>query len=175
MDIYKLIKDAKQGDKDALVQLIMAEEQDYYKLAYIYMRNKEDALDALEDMIVTLYESIHRLKKEEAFYSWSKTILVNRCKKLLSKKKNLFSLDKVREEASEGGFKQKDEQIILEKHLSKLNKKHQEVLKLRYFLDLDYKSISDLLNIPIGTVKSRISVGIRRLKESLGGEGYERS
>ncbi|WP_432666412.1 sigma-70 family RNA polymerase sigma factor [Wukongibacter baidiensis] len=175
MDIDKLIKDAKQGNKDALVQLIMAEKQDYYKLAYTYMRNKEDALDALEDMIVILYESIHRLKKEEAFYSWSKTILVNRCKKLLAKRKSFFSLESVREEASEGGFEQKDEQLILERHMAKLNRKHQEVLKLRYFLDLDYKSISDLLNIPIGTVKSRISIGIRRLKESLGGEGYERS
>lgn len=175
MDIDKLIKGAKQGDKDALVQLIMARKQDYYKLAYTYMRNKEDALDVLEDMIVILYESIHSLKKEEAFYSWSKTILVNRCKKLLAKKRNLFSLDTVREEAIEGGFKEKDDQLILEKHLSKLNKKHQEVLKLRYFLDLDYKSISNLLKIPIGTVKSRISVGIKRLKKSLGGEGYERS
>ncbi|WP_432403091.1 sigma-70 family RNA polymerase sigma factor [Wukongibacter sp. M2B1] len=175
MDIENMIKEAKQGDRDALVQLIMAEKQDYYKLAYTYMRNREDALDALEDMIVTIYENIHRLKREEAFYSWSKTILVNRCKKLLANRKKLFSLESVREETSEGGFDQKDEQLILERHMAKLNKKHQEALKLRYFLDLDYKSISDLLNIPIGTVKSRISIGIRSLKKSLGGEGYERS
>lgn len=173
MDIEKLIKKAKRGNKEALVQLIMAQKQDYYKLAYTYMRDKEDALDALEDMIVTIYENIHRLKKEEAFYSWSKTILVNRCKKVLLKNKKVISLDNVEEKAHEGGFKQKEERLLLDKHLSGLNKKHQEVIKLRYFLDMDYRTISDMLNIPVGTVKSRIPIGLKKLKESFGGEGYE--
>lgn len=175
MDIEKLIRKAKRGDKDALVELIMDKKQDYYRLAYTYMRNKEDALDALEDMIVTIYENIHRLKKEEAFYSWSKTILVNRCKKLLLKNKKVISLDVVVDGVHEEGFKQKEERLMLDKHLSGLNKKHQEVLKLRYFLDLDYRTISDMLNIPVGTVKSRISIGLKKLKESFGGEGYEGS
>lgn len=93
MDTEVLVKKAKRGDKDALVQLIIAQKQDYYKLAYVYMNNKEDALDAMEDMIVALYESIYKLKKEEAFYSWSKTILVNCCKKLLRTKKNVVYMD----------------------------------------------------------------------------------
>ncbi|QUH24695.1 RNA polymerase sigma factor [Serpentinicella alkaliphila] len=49
-----------------------------------------------------------------------------------------------------------------------------EVIKLRYFLDLDYETIGRILKIPIGTVKSRISVGINKLKESLGGDINER-
>ncbi|MCT4564839.1 MAG: sigma-70 family RNA polymerase sigma factor [Maledivibacter sp.] len=175
MDIEKLIKKAKKGDKDALVQLIMEKKHDYYKLAYTYMRNKEDALDALEDMIVIIYENIHKLKKEEAFYSWSRTILVNRCRNLLVKNKKIISLEVVEDKGEEGGFKQKEERLMLDKHLSRLNKKHQEVLKLRYFLDLDYRSISDMLKIPVGTVKSRISIGLKKLKESFGGEGYEGS
>lgn len=58
----------------------------------------------------------------------------------------------------------------MEKHLSQLDNKYQEVLKLRYFLDFDYKSIADIMKIPVGTVKSRISTGLKKLKESLGGE-----
>lgn len=65
MDIEVLIRKAKQGDKEALVQLIMAEKKDFYKLAYLYMRNEEDALDALQDTIVILYENIHKLKKHD--------------------------------------------------------------------------------------------------------------
>jgi RNA polymerase sigma-70 factor (ECF subfamily) len=54
--------------------------------------------------------------------------------------------------------------------MSKLNQRHQEVIKLRYFLDLDYNTIAAMLKIPVGTVKSRISIGLQKLKESFGGE-----
>ncbi|MBC2580030.1 RNA polymerase sigma factor [Clostridium sp. DJ247] len=170
MDIEILIKKAKQGDKEALVQLIMAQKKDFYKLAYLYMKNEEDALDALQDTIVILYENIHNLKKHEAFYSWSKTILVNCCKKLLKKNKKIVPLDYVKEEPYEECFDKKNEQIILQKHLSNLKEKYQEVIKLHYFLDLDNETIAKIINVPVGTVKSRIFNGIKKLKESLGGD-----
>lgn len=166
-----LVKEAKQGDKEALVQLIMAKKQDYYKLGYIYMKNSEDALDAMEDMIVILYECIHKLKKEESFYSWSKTILVNCCKNSLRKNKKIILLERTKEIFYEDTFQQKDEALVLEEYLAQLHQKHQEVIKLRYFLDLDYKTIAKLLKVPIGTVKSRISIGLKKLKERIGGEG----
>jgi len=174
VDIELLVKKAKNGHKDALVQLVMEKKQDYYKLAYIYMKNKEDSLDAMSDMIVILYEKIHQLKKPESFYSWSKTILVNCCKKLLKEKNKIVSLDIVEKQGYEDELGVKHEQIAIEEHLSKLNEKHQEVIKLRYFLDLDYQTISDILKIPVGTVKSRISIGLKNLKESLGGDEFER-
>lgn len=175
MDIEILVSRAKKGDKDALVQLIMAQKEDYYKLAYIYMKNKDDALDAMEDMIVILYEKIYKLRNHKSFYSWSKTILVNRCKKLLKQKKKIISIEAIEEMSYEVDFKSKDEALTLERHLSRLNKKHQEVIKLRYYLDLDYQTISNILKIPLGTVKSRVSIGLKKLKVSLGGEWYERN
>lgn len=175
VDIELLVKKAKKGHKDALVQLVMEKKQDYYKLAFIYMKNKDDSLDAMSDMIVILHEKIHQLKKPEAFYSWSKTILVNCCKKILKERNKIVSLEIVEEQGHEGGLRTMDEQIMVEEHLSKLNEKHQEVIRLRYFLDLDYQTISDILKIPLGTVKSRISIGLKNLKESLGGDEIERS
>ncbi|SCG84376.1 RNA polymerase sigma factor sigV [Proteiniborus sp. DW1] len=175
MDIELLVKKAKKGHKDALVQLVMEKKQDYYKLAFIYMKNKDDSLDAMSDMIVILHEKMHQLKKPEAFYSWSKTILVNCCKKILKERNKIVSLEIVEEQGHEGGLRTMDEQIMVEEHLSKLNEKHQEVIRLRYFLDLDYQTISDILKIPLGTVKSRISIGLKNLKESLGGDEIERS
>jgi RNA polymerase sigma factor, sigma-70 family len=170
MDIEILVKKAKQGDKEALVQLIMEQKKDFYKLAYLYMKNEEDALDALQDTIVILYENIHKLKKTDSFYSWSKTILVNCCKKLLKENKKIIFLDYIKEELYEEDFDKKNEQIILQKHLSNLKEKYQEVIKLHYFLDLDNETIGKIINIPVGTVKSRIFNGLKKLKESLGGE-----
>lgn len=150
----------------------MAQQSEYYKLAYVYMKNKEDALDAMQDMIVILYENISKLKKEEAFYSWSKTILVNSCKNKLSKSKKLVSIDEIKEQSIDEVYDNPEDKIVLNKYLSKLSDKHQEVIKLKYYLDLDYETISQILKIPLGTVKSRLNSGMKILKESLGGEYY---
>lgn len=170
METEELVKKAKQGNKEALVQLIMAQKQDYYKLAYVYMRNPEDAMDAMEDMIVILYENIGRLKKEDSFYSWSKTILVNCCRNSLKKKNKVILMDAFHEEDGSDHIGQKNEQLSLEKHLEELNIKQKEAIKLHYFMDMDYQSIAETLKVPIGTVKSRISIGLNRLKAVLGGE-----
>lgn len=170
MDIKLLIVQAKKGDKEALLKLVIDKQTEYYKLAYVYIKNNEDALDAMQDMIVILYENISKLKKEESFYSWSKTILVNLCKNKVKKKKSLIFLDDMKDQAIDEVYDNPDDKIVLEKYLSKLSDKHQEVIRLRYYLDLDYESISEILRIPLGTVKSRLSVGIKQLKESLGGE-----
>jgi len=174
VETRELVEKAKSGDKEALIKLIMDKKQEYYKLAYVYMKNEADALDALSDMIVILYENIHQLKRDEAFCSWSKTILINCCKKILNKRKKIIYLENIKEveevKEEEEFIEKKHQEILIENYISRLKSKHQEVIKLRYFLDLDYESIADILKIPIGTVKSRISIGLKKLKESLGGE-----
>nr|WP_276536747.1 sigma-70 family RNA polymerase sigma factor [Tissierella carlieri] len=162
-----LIKQAKNGDKESLLQLVMAQKTDYYKLAYVYMKSEDDALDAMQDMIVILYEDIHKLKKDDAFYSWSKTILVNSCKNMLRKKKKIISLENIKEEGIYEAYENPEDKMVLEKYLSNLSPNHQEVIKLRYFLDLDYETIGQILKIPLGTVKSRISIAMRNLRESM--------
>jgi RNA polymerase sigma-70 factor (ECF subfamily) len=79
--------------------------------------------------------------------------------------------DTLQEEQQDNTVEQKDEQLSLEKHLGELNAKQQEAIRLRYFMDMDYQSIAEILKIPVGTVKSRISIGLNKLKEVLGGEG----
>ena len=66
-----LVKSAKDRDKEALVNLIMERKNEFYKLAYVYTENKEDAM---ENMIVILYQQIRKLKNDEVFYSWSKNL-----------------------------------------------------------------------------------------------------
>lgn len=165
-----LIKQAKNGDKEALLQLVINQNLDYYKLAYVYMKNESDSLDAIQDMIVVLYENIHKLKKDEAFYSWSKTILVNSCKSILRKNKKIISLEDLKEDRAYEAYDNPEDKIVLEHYLSKLSPAHQEIISLKYFLDLDYETIGQILKIPLGTVKSRLSIGMKNLKESIGGD-----
>ncbi len=170
MDKIQLVKGAKAGSKEALVQLIMDNKKEYYKLAYVYTGRQEDALDAMADMIVILYENIYKLKDEQAFDSWSKTILVNCCKSLLRKRKKLIFLEKLEEKGYQENLASKESKIDLDNYLQKLNPGQQEAIKLKYFLDMDNATISQVLKVPIGTVKSRISLGLKKLKEYMGGE-----
>jgi RNA polymerase sigma-70 factor (ECF subfamily) len=170
MDIADMVNKALSGDKEALIQLVMNKKSEYYKLAYVYMGNKDDAMDAMEDMILILYENIKRLKDPDAFYSWSKTILVNCCKSIMRKNKRIIPVFEHAETEYVDDFDSKEHGIDIAKAMKKLNKHQQEAIKLRYFLDMDYARISVLTNTPVGTVKSRISIGLKKLKEVIGGE-----
>lgn len=174
----RLVKKAKKGNKEALLQLIMAEKDAYYKLALAYMGNTHDAMDALEDMIVSLYEKIDQLKKEDAFYSWSKTILVNSCKALLRRQKKLVLIDdwNKQDESESDHALTSDPYISSEQHMDiqelllHVNEQQKEAIQLKYFHDLDYQTIAEITNVSIGTVKSRIFQGLKKLREHYGGD-----
>ncbi|WP_432352915.1 sigma-70 family RNA polymerase sigma factor [Sporosarcina sp. A2] len=181
MRIVRLVKKAKKGNKDALLQLINEQQDEYYRLALTYMGNPHDAMDAMEDMIVSLYQSIPQLKKEELFYSWSKTILVNRCKKLLQKQQTIILMETDDESFNEtikpfdgpSSFKQTEQHLDLTEMLAQLNPKQREAIELQYFHDLELQTIATMTHVPIGTVKSRISQGLKKMREQHGGDWHE--
>ncbi|GEN45608.1 sigma-70 family RNA polymerase sigma factor [Alkalibacillus haloalkaliphilus] len=173
MDLKILVKQAKQQNQDALIELIMAQKDDYYRLAYVYVKNESDVLDAMQDMIVTCFEKIDQLKDPNKFYSWSKTILVNECKNILRKKKKVVPMEKLKQEPKADRTSRHDDLLAIEQEIHHLNEKQQEAIKLRYVLDLDIKTIAALTETSEGTVKSRLSNGIKKLREKLGGVGHE--
>ncbi|KFN06534.1 RNA polymerase sigma factor [Paenibacillus macerans] len=178
MKVSHLVKQAQKGNKEALLQLVIADQDAYYRLAYAYMGNEHDAMDAMEDMIVTLYEKIDQLRKGEAFYSWSKTILVNRCKTLLRKKARFLPLEDERGPslaalADNHPYRYSESEMDMQVLLSHLNAQQREAIELRYVHDLPYQTIADITGAPLGTIKSRISQGIQKLKVMIGGDRYE--
>ncbi|MCR8656769.1 RNA polymerase sigma factor [Paenibacillus endoradicis] len=181
MNVVKLVKKAKKGDKEALLQLIMSEKDTYYRLAYSYTGNQEDALDALEDMIVILYEKIQQLHKVESFYSWSKTILVNCSKSLLLKRNKLLLIDdlngiehnELSSSNKEDAYRKSEQQIDLQSLLLHINDHQREAIQLKYFHDLDNQTIADITKVSLGTVKSRIFEGLKKLREKYGGDVNE--
>lgn len=170
MDTASLLKRARSGDKDALTELIMAKKDVYYRLAYMYTGNREDALDCLQDMTVKLFDNIRKLRNTDAFYSWSRTILVNLCKATLKRKGRVIALDDTREEAFHEDYTASEERQDILVCLNRLSSIQQEVIKLRYFMDMDYETIARVSGIPVGTVKSRIFSGMSRLRELFGGD-----
>lgn len=171
MELKYLVKKAQNGDKEALLKLILQEKDNYYRLAFVYMKNQQDAEDMVQDMIISLYDNIKSLHKEDSFYSWSKTILVNQCKRNLGNRSRMIPMESIKEEAVE--FPEDEERMDLDYYLSHLGENHQEAIRLRYYLDMDYKAISEILQIPLGTVKSRLNSAMDKLRSVMGEENQD--
>ena len=174
MNVVRLVRKAKKGNKEALLQLIMDQRDNYYRLALTYMGNSNDAMDAMEDMIVSLYENLQQLKKETAFYSWSKTILVNRCKQMLKKQQKTVLMDEwVSREDAHDPYRHSEQQMEIAELLKFVNELQKEAIQLKYLHDLDYETIAAMTNVSIGTVKSRIFQGLKKIREQYRGENDE--
>jgi RNA polymerase sigma factor (sigma-70 family) len=168
--VLSLVQRAKGGDKEALLELICDQKKDYYNIAYVYTENKQDALDAVAEMTVILYQHIKGLKNDEIFYSWSKTILVNCCKKIIKERKKIVFFEEYKEDCKEERYNTKEMRIDILNCIEKLNLDQQEVIKLKYFMDMDYETISQIVKVPLGTAKSRVSKSLVKLKRCFGGE-----
>ncbi|WP_432362325.1 sigma-70 family RNA polymerase sigma factor [Sporosarcina sp. UB5] len=174
MKVVRLVKKAKKGNKEALLQLIMDQRDDYYRLALTYMGNENDAMDAMDEMIVRLYENVHQLKKEAVFYSWSKTILVNCCKQMLKKRQKIVFLDEWEsQESVHDPYRQSEQQMELQEMLKCVNEYQKEAIQLKYLHDLDYETIAAITNVAVGTVKSRVFQGLKKIREEYRGESHE--
>lgn len=167
------MKKARNGDKEALMQLVLDAKDEYYRLAYTYLENEHDAMDALENMIVILYEKIDQLQKLESFYSWSKTILVNECRALLRKRKKIIFLEHNQTEQLVDESLIATDQYSFDELLTSLSPVQKEAVQMKYFLDYDFETIAELTNVPVSTAKSRVFQALKKLRITLGGDNYE--
>lgn len=161
----------ESGRQDYL-EYICLHRNEYYRLAYSFMGNEADSLDAVSQMTIVVIEKQHTLRKAEAFPSWSKKILVNICRDKLKEKKRVQPLELPLEQAAEDPPNIEDE-LIIRQALNELSPKYREALILRYYLGYAYKEIALCLQVPEGTIKSRLNRGLASLKEQLKGVRHE--
>ncbi|MCA1054251.1 sigma-70 family RNA polymerase sigma factor [Rossellomorea aquimaris] len=155
MDSVKaLVRKAKKGDGDAFVSLVKQYEGVLYRTASRLLHNEEDVADVMQESIISAYEKLHTLKKDEYFNTWICKILLNKCNSLLNKNKNISVLkDHVYPEKEKDAF----QKIELEDALDSLNEIYRLALILYYIVGLNVKEMSEFLQEPEGTIKSRLS------------------
>ena len=91
-----LVTAAKNGDKEAFVQLIRMNKQSLYKAAWVYLRNEQDIADALQNAILSCYENIQGLREVKYFKTWLIRILINECKDILRQKNRDTELENLK-------------------------------------------------------------------------------
>ncbi|WP_295778233.1 sigma-70 family RNA polymerase sigma factor [Intestinibacter sp.] len=134
-----------------------------YKVAYTYVKDKQVALDILQETSFKAWLNIHTLKDEEKFKPWITKILVNTALNYIKKESKVIYME------DENSIIYSEKSISIEEKLDLydaidlLKPKYKTVIILKYFDDMKIEDISYVLNIPENTVKSHL----KRAKESL--------
>ncbi len=158
----KLIKRARLGDPDAFTKLMKSHMQSMYKTAGAILFNDEDIADAISDTILACWENLKSLKDDRFFKTWMTRILVNKCNDMIRKKQ--YYLD---EEIPETPYMDRGyENAEWKETLSCISEKYRLAMVLYYIEGFNTGDISDILDIPEGTVRSRLARGREQLAEA---------
>lgn len=138
MDIEDRVLLAKNGDKEMFTSLIKERKEDLYRIAYMYVKNQQDALDIVSETIYKSYFSINKLKELKYFTTWLTRILINCALDHLKKYNNTVSINQHEEIANRAFETSKEEIIDLYDAVDKLKVVYKTVIILKY----DVTSIS---------------------------------
>lgn len=164
MDIEVLVKNAQLGNDDAFYELISSRKSLFYKTAFLYLKNKQDCLDVIQETVCKAYISINKLREPSKFYSWFTKILINNCNDYLKKYKSSIALDETIAIDINSSTVCSEDLLDLHNSIHKLNGKHKTIIILKYFHGMTLTEISAILNCPIGTVKTSLHKALQQLK-----------
>lgn len=167
MSHIKKVQRAKKGNHKAFQELMEEEKDKLYKMAYMYTKNKVDALEVFQETTYKAFVSIKSLKDERYFSTWLSRILINTAINLVNKRKRIIPMERELLEEKMVPYYPDDENHDLLQAVMELDEKYKTVLLLRFYKDFTVKQIADTLECPEGTVKTNIHRGVNLLKEKL--------
>ena len=164
------VKKAKEGDVEKNGKIILDNMQAMYRVAFSILKNEDEIYDAISNTTVIVFEKISSLRKEEFFKTWLTRILINECYKIYNQNKKIIYLENCNNETlGNMSFTDKDRlgEIDTQNLIKSLEKDLKETVTLYYLEDFSVKEISEILEIPEGTVKSRLSRARKKLEKIL--------
>lgn len=171
------IEQYQKGERKAFHKVYKAYYKKVYYTALKISRNQADAKDIAQETFMQIQKSIASLKDVELFDQWLNRIILSKASDLFRKNKTtsfpeehpVFQVSK--EERGymlpEAKLRFDSDQAMLQYFLNQLDEKYRIVLLLSYFDNMKIKEIAEILEIPDGTVKSRMSTGKEQLKERI--------
>jgi len=176
----------QKGDTEAFDVLVERHQKKMLNIAYRMMGDYDEACDVTQEAFLAAYKSIKKFKTEAKFSTWLYRIVVNQSKNRLKQLRNIaqresVSIDDSGEIKIEGAWCQssandanpgaqmekREREAQVQKCITSLDGEYREVLILRDIQGLSYEEIKDILQIPDGTVKSRLSRARNALKDCL--------
>lgn len=160
----ELVKRAKSGDEEAFIRLMESQSDCIYKMAKTILKNEDDVADAMAETVLVCWEKLSTLKENRYVKTWMIRILMNKCYDLLRKKELLLTEDTVSEaDAREDGYGMAEWEQVLQG----LDEKYRLVMLLYYVDGFKIREVSEILDIPAATVKTRLVRGRKQLADEM--------
>jgi RNA polymerase sigma-70 factor (ECF subfamily) len=183
----EVIEGCKAGDRKAFEKIVLFYQKRVLNYAYRMVGNMEEAKELAQEVFVSVFESIKSLRDEAKFEGWLKQITVNHCRNRWKylKRRHYFNTDSMDDpiETEDGevtksfadpsdtpdtAYEKKMVQEWIQKGLLRLKEDQRELIVLRHLQELSYDEMGKCLNLPEGTVKSKLHRARMDLKEILG-------
>ena len=156
-------------NRQLLVEHIVSGQTDVYRLAMSYVKNRDAALDVVQEAIVKALSKVDTVREPAYLKTWFYRILINEAMNHFRRNRNLVSLEEVMaDRAAEP--RDPGERLDLYDAIDRLSFPEQTVIKLRYFEDMKLEEIAQATGANLNTVKSRLYKAIRKLKDMTGEE-----
>ncbi len=167
-----LIRRAQAQDRDAFASLFQLYKNLVYKTAYLMLRDRDEADDALQEIFVRVHREIQTYDPNKgAFTTWLHRVTMNHSLNHLRGAKRAARAAQVPLDVAASipapGIAHPADQDVLRQAVDQLSDKQRAVVVLRYFLELSYDEIAQVLDIPLGTVKSRLTLALATLRRAL--------
>ena len=180
--IKKRIKQVLKGDQDAYAEIVEIFKDKIFQLCYRMLGNRHEAEDMAQEAFIRAYVNIASFNINLKFSTWLYRIATNLCIDRIRKKKPDYYLDaevkgtegltmysQIAADTSlpEEEIESMELQEMIQKEISKLPEKYRTVIVLKYIEELSLNEISEILDMPLGTVKTRIHRGREALRQQL--------
>ena len=177
-----LIRRAQHGDADAFEQLLLEHQKNVYNLCYRMAGDPDDAMDLSQETFLRAWRCLDQYQFASAFSTWLYRLCSNICIDFLRRRRRQQTVPLTFEDADgeEQTYAVPDAQPLPEEQvelkltretlaaaMAQLLPEHRAVLQLRVVNEMSYEQIADVLDIQIGTVKSRLSRARNQLKKIL--------
>lgn len=160
---------SKINKDNKFTQLVQKNKLKFYKTAKAILKNDDDVYDAIQNALMSMYQNFNNLKKQKYFATWGVRIVINKCYDLLRKNKKIELYDKLEECVTEDNYNLDYNGI--NKLVNGLDKNLYLIVILYYYDDFSIKEIAEILEMPEGTIKSKLSKARSTLRKNLEKEG----
>lgn len=174
-----LLDRARHGQTDAFEELVRPHQDRLLKLALALSRNHEDAEDMLQDALVKAFKSLPCFRGECAFLTWLTRILLNVARNTFRRESRLRMRVKIFAQAGPATSGDPSERVTTEERrqfirraLSVLPSCYRDMLVMFHYQGMSYTEIAAVLEMPVGTVRSRLAKGRKLLGLELEALGY---
>lgn len=168
---------SRKQETEQFERLAGESERQVYAVCFHMMGNREDAEDCAQETMLRAFRAFSSFRRDASFSTWITRIAMNVCTDALRKRRPAASLDALQEETgfdvpdaaptAYAQLEQKERMRLLREGLTQLPEDMRQIIVLRDMQGMNYEEISQTLDIPLGTVKSRVNRAREKLSAML--------